>query len=148
MEDLIINTLNDVYQELINHKCKTTHTESYSEYIDDFTISKFKKFIVEKNIPDDAIISTVGSDYEDGNGYPIVYWNQEVPNSDDYKSTYVRAYFEENAFKAMSKVLLQNGYVSRNFPCKMQSTYAVYDWYMDKNWDELEHFYLIYFKKK
>lgn len=147
MKELMIKTLNDVYNELINNKCKTTHIVSHSEYINEFTVSTFNTFIKKNNIPDDAVISTSVSDYYDDTYYATIYWNVEVPNSEDYKVKYTRTHFEGNAFDAMSIALLNNGYVSRNFPCNIQSKHAVYNWYMDKNWEELEHYYLIFFKK-
>lgn len=57
MKELMIKTLNDVYNNLINTHMNETHKERCSDIIDEITVSQFKQFCIDNEIPDNAIIS-------------------------------------------------------------------------------------------
>ena len=149
MKELMIAALDSTFDQLIKQVPQTKKvTKSISIW--DVKPKDLATFMADNNIPDDA--------YFDGkdNGYDVfddflLSWDIIIPMTDDDKFKYFRSSFPAMAFRAISKLLTDNGYKRVGFVCSKLSQFVgmdIYNAYVNKDFDTLLLYYSLHFAKK
>jgi hypothetical protein len=155
MKDLIIQALNSVYQKAINADISETKRVEKTISIENVKPIDIASFMRENNVPDDAELrhSTCESIYDACEGF-YLSWIVEKPLSESEKEVErlksKKRFFSNYSFQAVHGLLTENGYKRVGVNTALLTPYskdAVYEMFLDKDFDGLVKYYSLYFKK-
>lgn len=152
MKDLIKQALDNYMAKVLK---QVPATKKYEKTINldshEVTPLKLVEFMKQHNIPDHA---EFGTDYDEcsiSNGVsPILYWDIDVPTTEKDRTEFIKRRFNLTHFKFVYDLMKKHGYKrigANSFEFKKYKDTTVYDMYMTKDWDRLEEWFKIFFRK-
>lgn len=154
MKELIKIALDIIHEELQNKLPKTKKTKKKLKSINISSIDPLElgEFIENNEIPDNAYFSV--SDCDGGimsYNEPCLDWYIDIPTTEEDKLKYYKDRFNKTAWHSVRPILLDNGYKRTHFNSvkfrEFKNT-SIVEMYTNKDFDKLEQYYSLYFKKE
>jgi hypothetical protein len=144
MKELLKTALDDA-KEKLEKQIPKTKNQVKEICIDEVNPSNLASFMEENRVPSDAVFSSNECSDE-----TFLYWTVKVPTTESDKEQYRRNRFDSIAWTYVYGSLTHNGYKrtgcwSSEFK-KFDDT-TVYEMYMNKDFDRIEKYYSLRFKK-
>lgn len=142
MKDLIKGALDDAY-DILQKKVPETKIQIKSMSILDVKPVDLIKFMRDNNIPDSAYFN---SDDDE----TFLSWDIERAITEEEKIVFERYHFGFLAFKAVYRLLTEDGYkkvIAKSSSLTKFKGTTTYDMYITQNFDMLAEYYSLYFEK-
>jgi len=112
--------------------------------IDHVSPMDLPQFISENNIPKECCFTT------DVNEDVSLYWEIDVPTTDQDKLIFKRKRFDSILWTYIYKTMIENGYKRKGVDSglfKQFNDATIYDRYVNKDFDRIVDYYSLYFKE-
>ena len=144
--------LKDVLKGVLNRARKSTpQTKKSVRSISIIDVDPFdlQNFMKDNNIPESAYFHGRDNGYDAWDDI-ILEWTVDVPTTDEDKDNYVRDRFNASAFKNVYDALTTNGYTRVGYSTGLLKEFkdtTIYDMFIEEDFDRLEKYYSLPFKK-